>query len=275
MSKLLSANFIRLRKMKFFWIGMGIMLAAGIHFPIDRYMDMKETGAVHHIDNGFFACALFIGILMSIFCSLFIGTEYSDETIRNKIVTGQKRTSIYLSNLVTSAFVGIAMCVMFFVPYLCLGIPLLGFFKINIEIVFLFTMTVFMLSVAFSSIFTLISMLNHNKALTAVSCILLAFGLLLIGAYLNSLLNAPKVIPIYIVDEKNTPIASQELNPYYLEGEKREAVQTLYDIIPGGQAIQCTSLEAVNLPLLPVYSFIIIGLTTGIGLYYFKKKDLK
>ena len=148
MSKLLSANFIRLRKMKFFWIGMGIMLAAGIHFPIDRYMDMKETGAVHHIDNGFFACALFIGILMSIFCSLFIGTEYSDETIRNKIVTGQKRTSIYLSNFVTSAFVGIAMCVMFFLPYLCLGIPLLGFFKINIELVFLFTMTVFMLSVA-------------------------------------------------------------------------------------------------------------------------------
>ncbi len=275
MSKLLSANFIRLRKMKFFWIGMGIMLAAGIHFPIDRYMDMKETGAVHHIDNGFFACALFIGILMSIFCSLFIGTEYSDETIRNKIVTGQKRTSIYLSNFVTSAFVGIAMCVMFFLPYLCLGIPLLGFFKINIELVFLFTMTVFMLSVAFSSIFTLISMLNHNKALTDVSCILLAFGLLFIGAYLNSLLNAPKVIPIYILDEKNIPIASQELNPYYLEGEKREAVQTLYDIIPGGQAIQCTSLEAVNLPLLPVYSFIIIGLTTGIGLYYFKKKDLK
>ena len=275
MCKLLSANFIRLRKMKFFWIGMGIMLAAGIHFPIDRYMDMKETGAVHHIDNGFFACALFIGILMSIFCSLFIGTEYSDETIRNKIVTGQKRTSIYLSNFVTSAFVGIAMCVMFFLPYLCLGIPLLGFFKINIELVFLFTMTVFMLSVAFSSIFTLISMLNHNKALTAVSCILLAFGLLFIGAYLNSLLNAPKVIPIYILDEKNIPIASQELNPYYLEGEKREAVQTLYDIIPGGQAIQCTSLEAVNLPLLPVYSFIIIGLTTGIGLYYFKKKDLK
>lgn len=274
MSKLLSANFIRLRKMKFFWIGMGLMLGAGIFFPIDRYLDMKQTGSIHNIDSGFFGCALFIGILMSVFCSLFIGTEYSDETIRNKIVTGQRRNFIYLSNLITSGIVGIAMCTVFFLPYLCLGIPLLGFFETNIQFVLLFAITVFILSIAFSSIFTLISMLNHNKAVTAVICILLAFGFLIIGSYLNSRLHAPRIIPIYILDEKNIPIMSEEPNPHYLEGKKREVVQTIYDIIPGGQAIQCISLEAVNLSLLPVYSIMITVLTTGIGLYYFKKKDL-
>ncbi|WP_302013673.1 hypothetical protein [[Ruminococcus] torques] len=42
MSKLLSANFIRLKKDKFFWSGLVFMLAAGIFFPVMRYMDMSH-----------------------------------------------------------------------------------------------------------------------------------------------------------------------------------------------------------------------------------------
>ena len=58
MSKLLSANFIRLKKDKFFWSGLVFMLAAGIFFPVMRYMDMRQTQTINRIDNGFFGCAL-------------------------------------------------------------------------------------------------------------------------------------------------------------------------------------------------------------------------
>ena len=54
MSKLLSANFIRLKKDKFFWSGLVFMLAAGIFFPVMRYMDMRQTQTINRIDNGFF-----------------------------------------------------------------------------------------------------------------------------------------------------------------------------------------------------------------------------
>ena len=59
---------------------------------------MRQTQTINRIDNGFFGCALFIGIVMAVFCSLFIGTEYSEGTIRNKIIIGQKRGTVYLSN---------------------------------------------------------------------------------------------------------------------------------------------------------------------------------
>lgn len=91
MSKLLSASFIRLKKDKFFWIGMAFMAVAGMFIPIMRYMDMRKTQTINNIDNGFFSCAFFIGIVMAVFCSLFIGTEYSDGTIRNKVIVGQKK----------------------------------------------------------------------------------------------------------------------------------------------------------------------------------------
>lgn len=258
-----------------FWIGMTFMFAAGIFFPVKRYLDMKQSGSVNSIDNGFWSCALFIGIIMAVFCSLFIGKEYSDGTLRNKIITGQKRTSVYLANFVTSAIVSVVMCGIFFLPYLCIGIPLLGSFEMNIKTVLLFALTVLLLAMAFSSVFTLISMLNHNKAVTAVLCILLAFGFLLTGSLLNRMLNTPKTISIYTLDENNNPVHSEEPNPKYLEGLKREFVQTLYDINPGGQVIQCVSLEAVNLSRLPVYSLLIMAITTGAGLFFFKKKELK
>ena len=193
MSKLLSAGFIRLRKDKIFWVALIFMFGAGVFFPVMRYMDMQQSGYIKNIDNGFFACTPFIGIIMAVFCSLFIGTEYSDGTIRNKVIIGQKRTSIYLSDLTICAIVSVIMCTAFFIAYLCVGIPLLGFFEMEIKLVLLYALAVFVLSVAFASIFTLISMLSHNKAITAVVSILLAFLLLLAGAQLNRMLNEPEI----------------------------------------------------------------------------------
>jgi len=274
MSKLLSAGFIRLRKDKIFWIALIFMFGAGVFFPVMRYIDMKKSGYINNIDNGFFACALFIGIVMAVFCSLFIGTEYSDGTIRNKVIIGQKRTSIYLSNLIICAIVSVIMCAAFFIVYLCVGIPLLGFFEMDIKSVLLFTLSVFVLAIAFASIFTLISMLNHNKAITAVVCILSAFLLLFAGAQLNKMLNQPETNTELIMTENGQEY--QEIpNPNYLKDGKREVVRFFYDFIPGGQALQCVSLEAKNIAVLPVYSLIIIILTAGIGMFFFRKKELK
>ena len=274
MSKLLSAGFIRLRKDKIFWIALIFMFGAGVFFPVMRYIDMQKSGYINNIDNGFFACALFIGVVMAVFCSLFIGTEYSDGTIRNKVVIGQKRTSIYLSNLIICALVSDVMCAAFFIAYLCIGIPLLGFFEMEIKQVLLFTLAVFVLAIAFASIFTLISMLNHNKAITAVVCILLAFLLLFAGAQFNKMLNEPETNMGLMMTDNGQEY--QEIpNPNYLEGGERKVVQFLYDFVPGGQALQCVSLEANNITVLPAYSLIIIVLTTGFGVFFFKKKELK
>ena len=117
-------------------------------------------------------------------------------------------------------------------------------------------------------------MLNQNKAITAVICILMAFSLLFIGAQLNKSLNEPETNTGMAMTENG--METQELpNPKYLDEDARKVVQFFYDLLPGGQAIQCTSGEVVNLTLLPVYSLLIIVLTSGVGLCLFKRKELK
>lgn len=41
------------------------------------------------------------------------------------------------------------------------------------------------------------------------------------------------------------------------------------------EAIQCSTMQVVNLTRLPIYSLVIVILTTGAGVWIFKKKDLK
>ena len=275
MSKLLSANFLRLKKNKVFWGGLILMAAWGIFVPVKLHMDAIEMNYADRVEDGFFACAMFIGIFIAVFCSLFLGTEYNDGTMRNKIIVGGKRSAIYLANAVVSCAAGLAMCAAYLLPYLCVGMPLMGAFCVPGEMVMLTMLTVLLLSAALSSVFTCIAMVCQNKAATAVICILLAFGSLMSGMVLNEMLEAPPTHMLYSLDENGEMSSSEEPNPKYLEGTKREIVQTLYDINPGGQAIQCAGMTAVNPLRLPLYSLAIIVLATGAGCVLFRKRDLK
>lgn len=251
------------------------MCVAGIFIPIMRYMDMQRFNYIGSIDSGFFTCSILIGIIAAVFCSLFIGTEFSDGTIRNKVIIGRTRISIYWSNFITCSVVSIAMCVLYFIAYLCVGIPLLGFFKMDIKAVLFLVLVVFMLAIVFSSIFTMIAMLNGNRTITAIISILSVFLLLLVGTYINARLDEPKMLPAYTSINGSPMYEEDTPNPKYLDKKTREVVQFFYDLLPSGQAIQCTSGEAVNLELLPIYSLVIIILTTGAGTFFFKKKELK
>ena len=78
-------------------------------------------------------------------------------------------------------------------------------------------------------------MLFQNKAIIAVSCILLSFGLLLAGAICNRMLDAPPTIPAYSIGENGETTAQETENPKYSDGTKREIVQFFYDVNPGGR----------------------------------------
>ena len=278
MSKLLSANIMRLWKEKVFWIVIAIVFALGAIIPISIKISEIRLGVYNSIDPVFGQFAIFIGVVLAIFCSFFVGKEYSDGTIRNKIICGKKRADIYLVNFLTCAMVGLMLCIAFFLPYLGIGIPLLGSFHMEKEIVFWLFLTVIALSIAFASIYNLIAMLSTSKAVTASVCILLTFFFLYIGFQLKGMLNQPEIIDGTAYDENG--IAYQEVedfpNPEYLQGWERRVVRFSCNLIPGGQVAQCVGRGTFgDLPQLPIYSLGVILVTTGIGVFVFGKKDLK
>lgn len=275
MNKLLSANFLRLRKNKCFWGGIIYMIVISIIYPFMRYIQMKQTGYITYLEGGFTICALFVPIVLAIFCSLFVGREYSDGTIRNKIMIGHKRIDIYLSNLIVNAVVMFLFCLVFFIIYLCVGIPLLGFFHTDIQYVMMVVLATYMLCLCFTCIYTMIAIICSSKAIISIICIMSVFFFILIGIYTSARLQEPEFYPAYSVNMDGVGEDKEEVNPNYLKGTKREIYEFLNDFLPGGQVVQCVSMQVKQPTLLMFYSGIICIVTSGIGLFIFNQKDLK
>lgn len=276
MRKLLRANFFRLFKDKVFLISLALMFIGGAAIPVIHYIDNSNNNSGWTPDTGFLTCVFFVFVLISIFTALFLGSEYSDGTMRNKLIVGHRRSSIYLANLIVCITAGIMMCLAYVIPYVCICIPLLGAFEHSVKDIVIFTAVVLALTAALAAIFTLFAMLCHNKAYTAAGCILIAFAMLFAGIRIVSALNEPEYFDAYSYTENGVTVEEdKERNPNYLSGTKRQVYEFMYDFTSGGQALQLANMKPDNPALFVLYDGIIIVIATGCGMVLFKRKDLK
>lgn len=277
MGNLLRADFFRLWRSKTFWACMAFQVGTGVFVPVSCYLyNIRHPFPTsHHLDAEFLNFIPFVCILAAIFCALFIGTDYSDGAMRNQLVIGHRRRDIYLSHLITCTTGCLLMCAGFILPYLAVGTPLFGFLHRDALTVLAYLGTGLMLTVALTSVYTMVAMLISNRAVSAVAALVLSFGLLLSGSYLYSYLHYPPTYTQVAYDPDTGELEEKEAPyPFYLEGAKREVFQLLCDVTPGGQVMQCAAWDAPNLPRLPLCSAALTVVTTGAGLWLFRRKDL-
>lgn len=282
MTNLLSAGFSRLFKNRTFYICVIVMALYGALEALTSITYPEEFA--DHLDDIFFEYCSLIPVLMSVFCAMFIGTEYSDGTMRNKIITGHKRAAIYMSNFIISAAAGLMMYAAYMITCLGLGIPKLGVFVGETGMIFVRIGCSLTLLLALTGIFTLIALMIKSKSASAVVSILLAFALLLGAAILYSLLSEPEfyrdynIESVYYEGEEEIFIPSEEPelvpNPFYVDGIQRQIYQFIIDFTPGGQVIEIASGNMSAPLLLAGYSMLIAVGTTGAGLIIFNRKNL-
>lgn len=273
MVNLLSAGFMRLWKSRSFWVSMTVMAGVGAFEAAYCWRTGRIFGEHMELDMRYMVYALMSGILLSAFCGLFIGSEYSDGGIRRKIAAGYTRSAVYLSNLTLCIPAGTLICLGYIAAYLAVGVPLLGFFRMEISTVLRSTLDAFLMTAALAAVFTMLSMLNHNKAVVVVASIFLAYFLLLLGIFLNKRLLEPEVIEtaVYGMDNANAVLAG-EPNPFYVGGVKRDIYQFLF-ALPGCQAMRVAVMETEW--TMPACSGGVLAACTGLGLALFGRKNIR
>ena len=275
MAKLLRANLSRLWKSRIFYVGLIFMLLLNVFLVLDGW-NYGRQGYPEPLEDMLFQNCIIIGFVSAVVVGMFLGTEYSDGTIRNKIAVGHTRASIYLANLIVCAAASALLLVISLALGFGLGSFLLDPLGLPMKVLLLYTCIGLLTTVSFASIYTLVAMLSPSKASGAVLCLVLALVLLFATSAVEGTLTEPEMVQDFIMSVDGTPnLGEPHPNPRYVTGTKRAVLEVIYDILPTGQAFQISNNECAHPARLPAFSLLVALVTSAAGALLFRRRDLK
>lgn len=281
MNKLLRANFTRLWKNKVFWGCMIFMAVDALNTVVNQYISFKRNGgekALYFSERLALDQTVAVSIISAIFIGLFIGTEYSNGTMRNKLIIGHSRTAIYFANLAVCITAAILIHVTYVVTALLGGLIAFGNIFTNADVfIKLFAVTIIVIT-AFAAMLLPISTHITSKSAGVTTTIMLTLVLLIFAIIISQGLNEPEVYEAYtIIDASGEEIFEPETkNPFYVGGVQRKVYEVLYDVLPTCHAARIQMDDMPENPaVIPLWSAAVIIVTTACGAVFFRRKDLK
>lgn len=273
MSKLLRSNFSRLWKNRIFWLCSGFVCVCSAAYMLNAAFDQTEYYL--NIDNYYFQLVPFLGLFIAVFTSLFLGTEYNDGTIRNKLIIGHTRADIYLANWIVCFTAGLFFLAAWLVSSL-VGIPFFGLWKIGIPGLLTYIGIAVFFTAALTGIMVLLSTLLTNRAAAQVVAVLLFLGLMLLALNAYGRLWEPEFYNGIMIMADGVPTYyDPQPNPRYVSGAARILLEWIMDILPTGQGILMATQE-ISHPIREIICSVLIASgTTFFGILAFRKKDLK
>ena len=285
MSNLLSTYFSRLWKDPIFWLALAFLMGDGILMTMVQFIAPSwSTGNTYVLEDFCFNFHPVIGVASAVVCCLFLGREFQDGTLRNKLIAGHDRWKVYLAGLMVNAASSVLFALGYSAFACILGIPILGGFQSGLSTVLLLILSNILYVIAYASIFTMIQMLTGSRVIGVVICILLALGLYLLGFQLHNLLRLPEYWPEQTyLDELTGEMVTIPPQPIhgYFDHPSRPLLEFFYELLPSSQGQILTSQgnmsvfkNPAHLERLPLYSFLLIAVTTAGGLIGFQKKKI-
>lgn len=274
MAKLLSAGFLRLRKCRVFYIICAAAIVISGALVYSHHGDYEDYSASLRLC--LFDHVPLIGLICSVFIGLMLGSEYSDGTVRNKLIVGHKRGNVYLSYVIISAIGAVIVSALCLTVTVILGLALYKSLGISVGALIWLCLCELMIAVASASAAALVAACTKSRAITAVSCIIAFLALLFAGSYINGRLEEPEFIDYYVMtSESGMPMEVQTApNPNYVSGVERTILELICEFDPAGQSILMSNFRAAHPERLPLMSLLFIITTTAAGCAVFGKKDI-
>ena len=275
MRNLLSVGLFRMVRSKLFYILLALTALVMAYVYYNTYR-VQLGPDFSQLDLYFFQFINANIVSAAVFCPLFLSSEYGDGALRNKLIVGRTRPQIYLANLTVNCLYGTAACLAAVVTGLCVGVPLLGWFQnAGPGKIMLYVLLALATTWVCAALDTFLSMVVASRGVAITLCILLAFGLILLGQYLYLALSQEEVLTALFYTDTGEMAVSEQPNPAYLTGFARQVYQFFYELTPGGQAYQILGMSAQSPLRILGYSGLVFVLVTGLGLAIFQKKDVK
>lgn len=281
MSRLLRANFSRLWKTTAFWVCLILPVALSIFFDI-----LDNVEEIYNSMMNVTPISLFFA---AIFTAMYIGTDNSEKTVRNKLIIGIPRGKVYLANLIT---VSVGMSLIFAANWLTVLVNDLthgGYLKIGTGALVLYMALSLVAGAAMTALCTLLAMLITSRSLATAITIMLTIGMFFGTRYLAELSTGPSHYTSSVYDyETGEYVMVDDYDDYTFvvsEGVEK-AAKAVYKFLPTSQLEDIeteisfldmrSEFDHITSVFEPMwYSLGVGAAATVIGLLAFRKKDLK
>lgn len=202
MGNLLKADFFRIFRSKMFMIvcilsGAFPFLTAGLYFLVSKIVKtaamMPGMGSqmftARMVVSDAFVLSSNMGLLLPIFITVFICADVSNGTLRNKIIAGRSRTSIYFSHLISSSVISAVLILLEVLLFLGISCLIFGYgapFDANelLRLVFFFVTGV-MTFVFSAAISTALSLMMKHTAPAVIITVVAGMGISLISSVVH------------------------------------------------------------------------------------------
>lgn len=276
MRRLLSAGFAGLRKNKVLWACVLGAFVISLSIVLNGARRNARLSLDHPLDHYFFNFLPMVGFLWAAFSGLYVGADYDHGLLRNKLVVGHTRVSVYLANLIVSMAAAILVLIAWFVGGLG-GIPSLGPWSMSWpQLVCVLGLTL-LTTASFCALLMAVEMSIPSRAISAVVSLGLAVGLLFCASGLYNALCEPEFTQGYVFVNGALQWEDPTPNPTYISGAKRTLLLLLVNLLPTGQQILIADSEwgMMNLPLMAGGSLGLAALATLGGLLVFRRQNIK
>ncbi len=276
MTDLWRADLTRLWKNKVFWGCLIAVVALEMFIVCNgcRQAAMDTGSYGYALDDFYFKAMPLLGLFAALVIGLFLGTEYSDGTLRNKLVVGHTRREVYLAHLLTGVGVTALLTVACFLAG-AVGIPQLGFWKMGGGSLALSLLMALGFGTVLAALYTMVGMLSEKKSTTAVATLLLFLALIAFSTWLYARLAEPEMNTGIIITAQGMEWGDPTPNPMYIGGAMREFCRLLMETLPTGQAVLLANGELTRPALSLGASAALTVIFTAAGMALFEKKDLK
>ncbi len=217
-------------------------------------------------------------LIMAAFAALFLGTEFSQRTIRNKVAIGHSKVSVYFSSLLTCAAGSLIINLAYAAGVTVMGVIFGGRFGVRYTF-FEEMLIVIAADIALSAVLTLFCMLIGNKALCTAAVLIVFFVTPFIAESIDIAVHETEYnIRREYNDDRTSYAETKVKNEKYLTGAKRFVYTALNNVSPLGQYEQLENGEIYDIFQYTGYPLCSLGLTaavSAVGAVIFRRKNLK
>ena len=280
MIKLLRAGFRRVWKSVILWLGLSASILMGVIAALN-------TRSVKGLDDVYIMPFF---VMIAIVVSLLIGTEHGDGALRNKIVAGHSKGSIYFANLIVFLAFSLAASLIYLGVFSLLMIGHVGIFPAYALVISAIGFV--LVAISYTVILVSVSMMISQKAVNAVVCFLLVIATVFAVYVMDDMLGHAEFIEIVTNINNGSFETIREENPRYIGGTQRKILENIEWSIPYGTMIEYTEIikscfweynvvlklpaeKDAHLKILPLYSAVLLLVSGTLGWYFFRKKELK